>query len=222
MDDSMWTPDIRRQHSCAGLRYASDLTDAEWRLLAWPLREIVNAIFYVLRAGCAWRLLPVGFSSSRRVCRWFARLRDGGDHRQPEHEDCRGRRAAPLRRRQEGQKPQAPGAGGHRRPGVGAARPLRRCAGPQRRRPGAAGVVPPLILRRARLRGQRLGRAARGQRQPHPHRDRIRPPQGLAPHRDQLRPMHHDLLRRQHSRRHRPLLARAMSPEPSVIERLPT
>ena len=71
----MWTPATRRQHSRAGLRYASDLTDAEWQILepllpgsprrgrrrAWPLREIANAIFYVLRAGCVWRLLPDSF-----------------------------------------------------------------------------------------------------------------------------------------------------------------
>ena len=52
--------------------YATDLTDAEWQLLA-PLipapkpggrpavhdrRELVNAMAYRLRAGCAWRLLP--------------------------------------------------------------------------------------------------------------------------------------------------------------------
>lgn len=74
----MWAPAARWQHSRAGLRYASDLTDAEWAVLepllppaprrgrrrAWPEREIVNAIFYVLRAGCAWRLLP-----SPRHCR---------------------------------------------------------------------------------------------------------------------------------------------------------
>jgi putative transposase len=88
----MWTPATRRQHSRAGLRYASDLTDAEWAVLApllppaprrgrrraWPEREIVNAIFYVLRAGCAWRLLPDSFPPWRTVYRWFARLRDGG------------------------------------------------------------------------------------------------------------------------------------------------
>jgi putative transposase len=53
-------------------RYPTDLTDAEWQLLA-PLipapkpggrpalhdrRELVNAMAYWLRAGCAWRLLP--------------------------------------------------------------------------------------------------------------------------------------------------------------------
>ena len=88
----MWTSTTRRQHSRAGLRYGSDLTDAEWAVLepllppapgrgrkrAWPLREIVNAIFYVLRGGVAWRLLPDSFPPWRTVYRWFARLRDGG------------------------------------------------------------------------------------------------------------------------------------------------
>jgi putative transposase len=52
--------------------YATDLTEAEWQLLVplipapkpggrQPLhdrRELVNAMAYWLRAGCAWRLLP--------------------------------------------------------------------------------------------------------------------------------------------------------------------
>ena len=52
--------------------YTTDLQDKEWqyyeallpvaagvgRPLEWPLREILNAIFYILRSGCAWRLLP--------------------------------------------------------------------------------------------------------------------------------------------------------------------
>ena len=56
----------------AGSLYPCDLTDAEWALLApllpaparrgrpraWPLRLLVNALFYVLRTGCAWRYLP--------------------------------------------------------------------------------------------------------------------------------------------------------------------
>ena len=48
------------------------------RRRAWPLREIANAIFYVLRAGCTWRLLPDSFPPWRTVYRWFVRLRDGG------------------------------------------------------------------------------------------------------------------------------------------------
>lgn len=88
----MWTPTTRRQHSREGLRYGSDLTDAEWAILspflpreaacgrkrAWPMGEIVNAMCYVLRGGIAWRLMPDGFPPWRTVYRWFARLRDGG------------------------------------------------------------------------------------------------------------------------------------------------
>ena len=55
-----------------GLRYPSDLNDAEWALIA-PLippakrggrkrtvnvREVLNAIFYVLSTGCQWKALP--------------------------------------------------------------------------------------------------------------------------------------------------------------------
>ena len=35
-----------------------DLTDAEWTHLAPLVRLLVNACFYVLRTGCAWRSLP--------------------------------------------------------------------------------------------------------------------------------------------------------------------
>ena len=69
----------------------TDTTDAEWLLIAdmlpvaarlgrrreWPMREIVNAIFYVLRGGVAWRLLPKDFPPWQTVYRWFARFRDG-------------------------------------------------------------------------------------------------------------------------------------------------
>jgi hypothetical protein len=68
---AMWTPTTRQQHSRPVTRYQTDLTDAEWRVIAphlpkpratgrpraWPMREIVNGIFYVMRAGCPWRLL---------------------------------------------------------------------------------------------------------------------------------------------------------------------
>jgi transposase len=88
----MWTPTTRRQHSRDHLRYETDLTDAEWALVeplmpkpnqrgrpwAWPLREILNAIFYVLRGGIAWRLLPREFPPRTTVYRWFALWRDTG------------------------------------------------------------------------------------------------------------------------------------------------
>jgi transposase len=86
----MWTPTTRQQHSRAGLRYGSDLTDAEWAILgpllpapattgrtrAWPMREIINAMFYILRGGVPWRQIPSHFPPWRTVYRWFARLRD--------------------------------------------------------------------------------------------------------------------------------------------------
>lgn len=86
----MWTPATRAQHTRVSARYQTDLTDAEWLLIAdivpaarttgrpreWPMREIMNAIFYVLRGGIAWRLLPKDFPPWQTVYRWFARLRD--------------------------------------------------------------------------------------------------------------------------------------------------
>jgi len=88
----MWTPTTRAQHSREGLRYQSDLTDGEWAVIAphlpgerptgrprsWPMREIVNGIFYVMRAGCPWRLLPTDLPPWGTLYRWFALLRDAG------------------------------------------------------------------------------------------------------------------------------------------------
>src|SRR3546814_1111936 len=42
------------------------------------MREIVEAIFYLLRAGCPWRLLPDSFPPWRTVYQWFCTLRDAG------------------------------------------------------------------------------------------------------------------------------------------------
>ena len=65
--------------------YQSDLTDAEWSFLEplMPLpdatgrprmhttREILNAIFYIVRGGCAWRLLPHDFPPWKTVYHYF-------------------------------------------------------------------------------------------------------------------------------------------------------
>ena len=73
--------------------YLSDLDDRQWALLAplfprrtnrrgrrrkWPLREIVNAIFYLLRSGCAWRLLPQDFPPWRTVYSYYWQWRTAG------------------------------------------------------------------------------------------------------------------------------------------------
>lgn len=72
--------------------YPSDLTDQEWTLLA-PLiplgkpggrprtidmRAVLNGIFYVLRSGCAWRMLPREYPPRSTVYGYFARFRDEG------------------------------------------------------------------------------------------------------------------------------------------------
>ena len=42
------------------------------------MREVVNAIFYVLRGGIAWSLLPKEFPPWQTAYRWFARFGDDG------------------------------------------------------------------------------------------------------------------------------------------------
>ena len=44
----------------------------------WSLREVLNAIFYVLRGGIAWRLLPSDLPPRSTAFRWFAEWRDTG------------------------------------------------------------------------------------------------------------------------------------------------
>ena len=88
----MWTPTTRKQHIRKTSRYQTDLTDEEWRVIephlptanrtgrpwAWPMREIMNGIFYVMRSGCPWRLLPSDLPPWSTIYRWFANFRDDG------------------------------------------------------------------------------------------------------------------------------------------------
>ena len=66
-------------------RYPTDLTDTQWAFLAplipaakaggrrrsTDMREVVNAVFYVLRGGCQWRLLPKDFPPYQTVYDYF-------------------------------------------------------------------------------------------------------------------------------------------------------
>ena len=72
--------------------YQTDLTDAEWEVLephvpapekrgrprTHSTREILDAIFYVLKSGCPWRLLPRDFPPWETVYWWFGRWRTDG------------------------------------------------------------------------------------------------------------------------------------------------
>ena len=87
-----WTEITRPHYRRDGLRYASDLTDREWGLLApfmpersalgrprkVDLREVVNAILYILATGCQWRALPKDFPPRSTVQGYFYRWRDDG------------------------------------------------------------------------------------------------------------------------------------------------
>jgi transposase len=74
--------------------YPSDLTDAQWQVIAahlpaeipgrrgrpriWPRRRIIEAILYLDRTGCAWRYLPSDFPPWKTVYGYFAAWRDDG------------------------------------------------------------------------------------------------------------------------------------------------
>jgi Transposase and inactivated derivatives len=72
--------------------YPSDLSDGEWSILellippskpggrprSVDMRAVLNGIFYVLRSGCAWRMLPRDYPPHSTVYQYFARFRDEG------------------------------------------------------------------------------------------------------------------------------------------------
>jgi putative transposase len=72
--------------------YPTDLSDAEWWYLephapppnkrgrprAHAAREVLDAVFYVLKSGCPWRLLPREFPPWETVYCWFRRWRIDG------------------------------------------------------------------------------------------------------------------------------------------------
>ena len=73
-------------------RYETDLTDAAWELVkpllpaarhggrprTTDLRVVVNAIFYLLRTGCQWRLLPHQFPPWGTVYYYFRSWENSG------------------------------------------------------------------------------------------------------------------------------------------------
>ncbi len=79
-------------------KYSTDLSDSEWARLKLhlpaskkrgrgrprihSLREILDAIFYVLKSGCPWRLLPRCFPPWKSVYHWFRKWRIDGTFEQ--------------------------------------------------------------------------------------------------------------------------------------------
>jgi transposase len=72
--------------------YPSDVTDEQWALIephlpaARPggrprkteMRDVIDAVFYILRTGCQWRYLPIDFPPRSTVWRYFDRWRSDG------------------------------------------------------------------------------------------------------------------------------------------------
>jgi transposase len=83
----MWKPEHRKAACRKGLRYNSDMTDAEWALIERLIppskrggrkrdvnvREVLNAIFYVLWTGCQWKALPKDLPPKSTV-HWYLML----------------------------------------------------------------------------------------------------------------------------------------------------
>ena len=88
----MWTEITRPKYEREGQRYASDVTDAEWALIAphmpaakplgrpreIELRAVLDAILYIARTGCQWRMLPKDFPPFTTVQGYFYDWRDDG------------------------------------------------------------------------------------------------------------------------------------------------
>ena len=80
-----WTEITRPHYVREGLRYASDLSDTEWKLIeplmpppspigrprTTNLRAVANAILYLASTGCQWRLLPKDFPPYSTVQGYF-------------------------------------------------------------------------------------------------------------------------------------------------------
>src|SRR4051794_19289412 len=96
----MWKAETRRTYDRKGLRYPSDVTDAEWDL-ARPfvdiahrgsgrqrrvnLREVLNAVFYILGTGCQWRALPKDLPPRSTVHDYFVCWQCNGTLRRLHH-----------------------------------------------------------------------------------------------------------------------------------------
>ena len=88
----MWTEITRQDYDRRGGRYASDMTDREWRLIephmpprkangrprTTDLRDVMDGIFYIALSGCQWAMLPNDFPPPSTVQRYFYDWRDSG------------------------------------------------------------------------------------------------------------------------------------------------
>jgi putative transposase len=122
--------------------YPSDLSDAEWSLLEpllesaerrgrppkWPARRVADAVFYLLRSGCAWRMLPKEYPPWQTVYYHFrkwprdGRLRQAHDRLREVVREAEGRERDPSGAVIDSQAVKGTGVGGPERGYDGAKR----------------------------------------------------------------------------------------------------
>jgi transposase len=88
----MWTNENRGRYDRSQLRYPSDLTVEEWRLIE-PLipptkpggnkrtvvmRDVVNGLMYILSTGCQWRAIPKDLAPRSTINRYFSGWTEDG------------------------------------------------------------------------------------------------------------------------------------------------
>jgi putative transposase len=70
------------------MNYPTDLTNSQWELVQkiipdgrkrkYSLRHIINALLYVVKTGCQWRMLPLEFPSYKLVHYYFTKWKKDG------------------------------------------------------------------------------------------------------------------------------------------------
>lgn len=132
----MWNRENRQVYQRSNPRYPSDLTDVEWALVRphvdvpqvgsgrrrrVSLREVVNAVFYVLETGCQWRALPRDLPPRSTVHDYFVRWHCNGTLRRLHHDlyeqarDLAGKEASPTLAIVDSQSVKSAERGGSRR-----------------------------------------------------------------------------------------------------------
>ena len=148
----MWKPEHRAACERRDLRYPSDLTDAEWALVApmippakhggrkrtVDVREMLNGIFYVLSTGCQWPALPKDLPPKSTVHNYFMLWEWDGTLERIHHalyvaaREAEGRQASPSAAVIDSQSARAAQKGGRRS--------IRRAMTRARRSPAASGT----------------------------------------------------------------------------------
>lgn len=95
---------MKQQKPIKRKSYSSDLTAKQWKIIA-PLipkaksggrprnadiREIINGVFYILKSGCDWRMLPHDFPPYQTVYEYFRNWKQDGTWKKI-HDSLRGK-----------------------------------------------------------------------------------------------------------------------------------